>query len=87
MKRYETVEEYARKVNAATSPLLGGLCSRFGPTHPTTLAILDLLTESANIMHGQEMEQEIEGSFDLGELAAMVDADSASNSETPFEDD
>ena len=87
MSNYRTVEEYARKVNATTAGLLASLCSKCGPGHPTTLAVLELVTESAAIVNGAEMQRELEGGINLAQLSRMVQPETASHSETPFEND
>jgi hypothetical protein len=85
MKTYSSVEAYAEHVRQETARVIGVLCHRLGPEHPAAVTVGNLLTESANIVQQQKMREEIAGGYDLAAL--RVDAASASNSETPFEND
>jgi len=88
MKQYATLEEYADHVRQEAHTLMVALCRDLGPEHRTTLRVLDLLTESGTIVQQARMGREqAAGNYDLAALASVVNPSTASNSETPFEDD
>ena len=85
MNTYKSVEEYAEHVRKETAGILGALCHRLGPEHPAAVAVGGLLTEAANIVQQNKMQQEQQAStYDLGALG--VNASEPSDSETGYED-
>ena len=58
MNTYSTVEAFAEHVRQVTGSTLGALCSTLGPTHPVSVAIAELCSEAATLVHQSAMQQE-----------------------------
>jgi hypothetical protein len=83
MNRYSSMEEYAEHIRRECNRIMGAAAAGL-PQRAGALAAA-LCTEAAGIVQAKKMEIEQAGGYDLAAL--RVDAASASNSETPFEND
>ncbi len=85
MKMYANLNDYADHMRQETGSILAGLCRELGPEHDITLRVAGLCTEAATVLNQRQMQQESGDAERYNLTALVVDPETASNSETGWE--